>query len=73
MKILRLGKNGMVRSQNGTWYKANYFDCFQIKQRGDKFCLMGENGLEDWFLLGSFTTEKEAQAELDSLFGENEA
>lgn len=73
MKILRLGKNGMVRSQKGTWFNANHFIAFLIDNPEKKvWRLYGDTVSGDRYILGLFDTKEEAKSELDSLFGENE-
>lgn len=73
MKILRLGKNGMVRSQRGTWYNANHFlKFFLLHETGTQWEICGETINDDFIGLGVFETFEEAEAELDSLFTNEE-
>jgi hypothetical protein len=72
MKILQIGKNGMVRSQQGTWFTSGHFKSFFIGQHTDSmtkdpWIVYGDSG-GDFVELGSFSTEKLAQDELDKLF-----
>ena len=76
MKMLRLGPNGMVRSQQGTWFVAGYFKSFFIGQHTDSetkdpWIIYG-NSEGDFVELGSFSSEKLAQDELDKLFSLHE-
>lgn len=77
MKILRLGKNGMVRTQMGTWFNANHISGFYVSDDNpigtNGWFIIGETHEYGDILLGTFKTFEEAQAELDSLFGEDEA
>lgn len=73
MRIIRLGKNGMVRSQKGMWFNANHFVNFYIDHNLGKWLIVAETQNETQFILGVFSVQEEAQAELDSLFGEDEA
>ncbi len=77
VKILRLGHNGMVRSQQGTWFTSGYFKSFLIGQHTDSrtedpWVVYGDSG-GDFVELGNFATEKLAQDELDKLFSPHEA
>ena len=77
MKIIRLGKNGMVRSQQGTWFIAGFFKSFFIGQQtdalvDDPWIVYGDSG-GDFVELGSYAEEKLAQQELDGLFSSHEA
>lgn len=67
MKILRLGKNGMVRSQKGTWFTSNHFRRIYVQKWGSEWRIFGE-AENDAPTLGIFNSEEEAQSELDSLF-----
>jgi len=64
----------MVRSQRGTWFNANHIKTFYVKNSKGVFEIWGrsEGDFND-MCLGIFDSEEEAQAELDSLFGEDEA
>lgn len=73
MKILRLGKNGMVRAQQGMWFNAGHFTNFYLHHNLDYWVIVAETQNETQFILGTFKSHEEAQAELDSLFGEDEA
>lgn len=76
MKILQLGHNGMVRSQQGTWFVSGYFKSFFVGQHTesmskDPWIVYGDSE-GDFVELGSFPSEKLAQDELDKLFNSHE-
>ena len=76
MKILQLGHNGMVRSQQGTWFVSGYFKSFFIGQHTDSMAkdpwIVYGDSAGEFVELGSFSSEKLAQDELDKLFSSHE-
>lgn len=70
MRIIRLGAHGMLRNQNGTWFNANHFLSFYIENPDkNEWQIVGDISSGTYVVLGRFDTKKEAQENLDHLFG----